>query len=264
VNHAPCAHNLGIFEASPDVAHFYGIPILRPRDFNGISDPEVVLGSMVLSLAWRVDDCHNTKPCIHTSQVSRNPHPSWKWAAFKASQTISKQDRLLFQYCRYGSYELDTTIQIQVCHSSGVWMSLYGYICHLNDYTAFLPQIEITSTTMTGSLLHRQSGSVVLSTCPKMALVLQQWQEDMPGEVTAVCIGQHWGGEFVFVLVEALSDSRYRRIGMSTLIVEEDLFREVDIDLGKSRMDSDTTKYECALQKLCYGGPWRRQTILLV
>jgi hypothetical protein len=259
---------LGIFQAFPDVTHFYGIPILRPRDFNGIPDPKLILISMALSLAWRVDDCHNTKPCIHTPQVSRNPHPSWTWAVFKASQTKSNQGRLLFEYyitsSHHRSCELETIIQIRMCHSSGVWMSLYGYICHLDDYTAFLPQIEITSTTITGSLLHGQSGSVALSTCPKMALVLQQWPEDMPGEVTAVCVGQNMEIELVFILVEALSDSHYRRIGISTLIVEQDLFREVDIDLWKSRMDSDTTKYDFALQKLCYGGPWRRKTILLV
>jgi hypothetical protein len=257
---------LGIFQALDHVTHFYGIPIVSKQESNN-ADMSV---SMAQSLAWQVDGCHYTNPGIHAPQLSRNPYPSWTWAAFKASQPKSDPGLLELRFRRsWASFELDGAIQLRICYSSGSWMSLSNYVDHPDSYIAFLPYIEITSTTMESSLLRGPSGFIRFSACPNMDLRLHLPPESVPEKATAIYVGcipksEGMATELGFILVEVLSDNRYRRIGVSSFKTMVHPYQAMCSDSSKCESSSEMTKYDSALQKLCQSAPWCTQTLVLV
>jgi hypothetical protein len=238
----------------PGTVHFYGIPILNGHDT-----------SMALGLAWQVVACCCEDPWSRGDQSTNNLYPSWSWAAFKANQPKSDPGSLWFKHRRNWVGER-ACVKIQVCHSSGLWMGLDDYLHHKDDYTSFLPLIEISSLTLPGSLWYDELGYVRISTCLQMELTLQLPLQSVLEKVTVICVGcvqEEEVVELVFLVVDAFFDGGYRRVGVSSLRVDTSTFERTSSSMYIGYSGSNIASYDFLLRELCGSASWCEQALIL-
>jgi hypothetical protein len=265
---------LRAFQRTLKSTHFYGIPIMFDGEKDSVSPGDMLRYlnvSLAVGLAWQVVDCRSQK--VHQwyrPDASSSTFPSWTWAAYRTYQSKSDMGRLSFFYARawriawtIGEVNLDEAIRIRLYHRSGAKMSLLEYIKHEDDYSAFHPCLELTSMSISGSVLHHGSDLAYFSACPNMVLQLQYHPEkESSSAATAVYVGSMSeprrgqledlkpGKQLAFILIEPVTDRCYRRIGM------------LSYPMGKTWSESNDIGY--AFGRICNTERWYRKSFELV
>lgn len=253
-------------DRNTSATHFYGIPLLFSSGaFAGIiAWNDEVLGdlnsSLASGLAWRVYGCYSGDYRAYQADMDTNAFPSWTWASLKTRLVRTNPGRLDFQFRRSTSLSpLDRAIRITLYHRDGTELNLVEYVRHEYDYTALLPQIDITSTVVSGSLLREGFGPVTFSACPKVPLHLHQDPRTVGEEVLAVYVGFDRKGDTIdmaFILVQPVGHEQYRHIGVLSHRVTSASF---DGRFYKAnRCDTGL------LRAICHGKEWHLQTLRLI
>jgi hypothetical protein len=254
------------YSGRPSSTNFYGIPIIimsKVLEQNVQLDEDVLGGlnsSLASGLAWRVYGGYSSDYHAYRLDVDISDFPSWTWASLKARRVRTNPGRLAFQFRRYaGLSPLDRAIRIKLYHRDGTEMDLLEYARHEDDHTSFLPQIDITSMVISGSLSHEGSGPVTFSACAKVPLHLHQDPKTVGAKVLAVYVGFDRTQDRIdmaFILVEPVGDEQYRHIGVLSHRVTSARF--------DGRFCKSIKCDEGLLREICDGKEWHLQTLQLI
>jgi len=260
--------------SGPYGSHFYGISIIYhlAQGDSVVGEPRNAEISFALGLAWKVYSRDNSYANfnklgnlvasndnrLYRLVVQDNPFPSWTWAAFKASQQLSDPGRLHFPY-RFPSDKLihGKFFEINLYHRSGAKMSLVDYLKQEDDYTKFLPIIEITSFVMHGSLTQGRHGSVGFSAFPGVHVHLHEPPEGIGGTLIAICVGYIIDENPIVIIVEEVEtgterERKYRHVGVCSW------------SDGKKAEAQAQEQATTSLQIMSGRLGWHRQTLRLV
>jgi hypothetical protein len=254
-------------ELVPLVHHFYGIPILHNRHSGSCTvSPQVVeingsnmcqaSTSFALGLAWKV----STRFKATTAIMQNDLFPSWTWASLKPCRSDSRAHSSLKFYNDESNWtqvlrDLDSTIKIRLCYSSGAELDLADYCEHQEDYTRFRPLLDIRSYVVHVSTVSQYNSSapksIGISAFPRAWVWWQRKPPTVGEKLVALYVGTTepfpGSNQLVFILVKDNGEGEYCRVGVFEI--------ELKVRSIERWYDHPSRNYTTFLHWLWYGYP---------